>query len=165
MFDLIGSGCIMGAGFWLLWRRKAENRRRSETLTDLITALRNMAEGVRLARVPLPELLDRITVESGRDTLRFFREISAALREGKEVSEVWKCAARELPIHPCEQAAVSAIADSLRNDEEGVYRGTELAIHTLTAHKERWDMHRAEEERRIAAMYVSGAMLLVILLI
>jgi AraC-like DNA-binding protein len=60
MFDLIGSGCIMGAGLWLLWRRKAENRRRSETLTDLITALRNMAEGVRLARVPLPELLDRI---------------------------------------------------------------------------------------------------------
>ena len=165
MFDLIGSICIIGAGFCMLWQRKKENRRRSETLTDLMLALRNMAEGVRLGRARLPDLLEKAAAGYSKDTVRFFHQISVALREGRDVSEIWKSTAQELPIQKDEQTAVAAISESLRNDEEGICKGIELAIHALAAYKSSWDMHRTEEERRFSAMYVSSALLLVILLI
>lgn len=165
MFDLIGSICIIGAVFCMLWQRKKENCRRSETLTDLVLALKNMAEGVRLGRICLPDLLEKVAAGYGKDTMHFFHQISVALREGRDVSEIWRSASQELPIQKVEQAAVASISESLRSDEEGICKGIELAIHALARYKNNWDMHRTEEERRLSAMYVSSALLLVILLI
>ena len=165
MENVIGSICIIGSGIFMLWQRKKENQRRSETLTDMIYALRNMADGVRLTRIPLPDLLEQIAQGSGKDTASFLRRISLAMRAGNDAANAWKCSCEALPIQKSEQAAVSAIAGCLRNDEESICKGIELSNCLLRQHKESWDKQRVEEERRTAALYILGALLLVILLI
>ena len=54
MLKLLGSLCVLSGG-GLVWRScLAERRRQRETLCDLLTALRRMAEEIRMARTPMP---------------------------------------------------------------------------------------------------------------
>ena len=66
MLKLIGSICIIGSGISMLRQKKKANQQRYEILTNMVLALRNMQEGVRLARAPLPELLNQIAEGYGR---------------------------------------------------------------------------------------------------
>lgn len=165
MLKLIGSICIIGSGISMLRQKKKANQQRYEILTNMVLALRNMQEGVRLARAPLPELLNQIAEGYGRETTRFFQRIVFELQDGKDAVSAWKSACLDLPIQKSEQTAISAVAECLRNDEESICKGIELAINTLRNARSEWDKHRAEEEQRTAALYISSAMLLVILLI
>ena len=165
MFDLMGSICIVGASVCVLWQRKRENRRKSETFMDLMQALRCLAEGIRLGRIPLPDLLKNIAEGCRADTACFFKRISVALHEERNVVEAWRIAAKDLPLGETEQKVVSEISESLRSDEAGICKSMWAAIDSLATYKNSWDMQRREEERRISAIYVSGALLLVILLI
>ena len=165
MFDLMGSICIVGASVCILWQRKKENRRKSETFMDLMQALRCLAEEIRLSRIPLPDLLENVAEGCGTDTARFFKQVSVVLYEGRNVVDAWRIAAKDLPLGETEQMVVSEISESLRSDEAGICKSMWAAIDSLATYKNSWDMQRREEERRISAMYVSGALLLVILLI
>ena len=98
MFDLMGSICIVGASVSMLWQRKRENRRKSETFMDLMQALRCLAEGIRLGRIPLPDLLKNIAEGCRADTACFFKRISVALHEERNVVEAWRIAAKDLPL-------------------------------------------------------------------
>ena len=60
MLKLLGSICVLGGGlmFWLM--ALAEQRRTRTALGDLLAALRRMREEIRMARTPLPLLLEAL---------------------------------------------------------------------------------------------------------
>ena len=63
------------------------------------------------------------------------------------------------------QQALSEVGSALHGDEESVCKAISLAILELEQCAAEWDKQRPETEKRTAALWLSGAALLVILLI
>lgn len=59
MVKLLGSILILAGGFWARWSMVSVCRRELDTLSELTACLSEMAEEIRQARTPLPELLPR----------------------------------------------------------------------------------------------------------
>ena len=137
MVKLVGAVCILGAGTWA-WRRSAAERRRElDTLADLTALLDRMGEEIRLRRTSLPRLL----------------------------GQSWRSAAEALPLGPESRTALTALGDSLQGDEESVCKALTLAGKILEKNLAAARDHRQETEKRSAALWLSSAALLVILLI
>ena len=66
MVKLLGSILILAGGFWARWSMVSVCRRELDTLSELTACLSEMAEEIRQARTPLPELLDRLGRGGGR---------------------------------------------------------------------------------------------------
>lgn len=164
MVKLLGSACILSGGVLAVWQALMERRRRQDTLAELMIALRRMAEEIRMLRTPLPRLLEDLAAETG-NAAAFFSVVSAGAKREEHLTEVWRQAAEALPLPEKERRAVAAVGDSLHGDENMVCNGISLAIYELTKSAEEWDEQRSEEEKRTAALCLSGAALLVILLI
>lgn len=165
MLKLLGSLCILGGGILARYVQAAERRRELDTLSDLLRALRRMAEEIRMARTPLPLLLERLARGCGRETGAFFREASAAARRGESLGAAWRQGAEKLPLSAASSAALKELGDSLSGDEETVRKGISLAVRALAEDAEERTRRRPEEARQSAALWLSGAALLVILLI
>ena len=151
MLKLLGSLCVLSGG-GLVWRScLAERRRQRETLCDLLMALRRMAEEIRMARTPLPSLLDALAAETAR--------------RGGDLPAAWHHAAGGLPLEPGDREALAALGDSLHGDEESVCKAISLVIYQLAKSLEETDRVRQQEEKRTAALCFSAAALMVILLI
>ena len=65
MLKLLGGLCVLLSGVLACRNHLGERRRRRETLTDFLTALRRMGETVRTARTPLPILLASLASDCG----------------------------------------------------------------------------------------------------
>lgn len=165
MLKLLGSVCILGGSVLAVWQQLRERRRRQEVLADLIAALRQMAEEIRLVRTPLPQLLEQAAKGCGEDAAVFFLEVSTALRQGENAAVSWHRAAGELPLPSRDRSAVAAVGKCLQGDEESACKGISLVIYELAKSAEQWELQRPEETKRTAALYLSGAALLVILLL
>ena len=146
MVKLVGAVCILGAGTWA-WRRSAAERRRElDTLADLTALLDRMGEEIRLRRTSLPRLL-------------------GSLARGAPLGQSWRSAAEALPLGPESRTALTALGDSLQGDEESVCKALTLAGKILEKNLAAARDHRQETEKRSAALWLSSAALLVILLI
>lgn len=165
MLKLLGSACILGGGILARYVQMAERRREMDTLSDLLWALRRMAEEIRLARTPLPVLLERLAQGCGQDAGAFFRQASAAARGGEDLGEAWRRGTGALPLCPGSAAALAELGGALCGDEESVCKGISLAVYALAKDAEERTARRAEEGKRATALCLSGAALLVILLI
>lgn len=165
MLNILGSICILGGGVLAVWQQLRERRRRREVLADLIDALRHMAEEIRLMRTPLPQLLEQAAMGCREDAATFFQEVSAALRQGEPAAVSWQRAAECLPLPSRDRSAVAAVGKCLQGDEESACNGISLVIYELAKSAEQWELQRPEETKRTAALYLSGAALLVILLL
>ena len=158
MVKLVGAVCILGAGTWA-WRRSAAERRRElDTLADLTALLDRMGEEIRLRRTSLPRLLGSL----GRD---FCTSVAASLARGAPLGQSWRSAAEALPLGPESRTALTALGDSLQGDEESVCKALTLAGKILEKNLAAARDHRQETEKRSAALWLSSAALLVILLI
>ena len=60
MLKLMGSICVLGGGLLCWLTALAERRRTRMALGDLLAALRRMREEIRMARTPLPLLLEAL---------------------------------------------------------------------------------------------------------
>lgn len=165
MVKLLGSLCILSGGFLARWVQAAERRRRREALSDLLTALRRMAEEIRMARTPLPDLLERLSRDCGPDAAAFFRASADAVRQGMELSKAWAAAAEDLPLADGDKEELQDLGKDLRGDEETVCKAVSLVIYSLAKSAEEQDWRRPQEDRRATALCFSAAALLVILLI
>ena len=74
-------------------------------------------------------------------------------------------AAEALPLGPESRTALTALGDSLQGDEESVCKALTLAGKILEKNLAAARDHRQETEKRSAALWLSSAALLVILLI
>ena len=165
MLKLLGSLCVLSGG-GLVWRScLAERRRQRETLCDLLMALRRMAEEIRMARTPLPSLLDALAKSCGPEGADFFHQAAETARKGGDLPAAWHHAAGDLPLEPGDREALAALGDSLHGDEESVCKAISLVIYQLAKSLEETDRVRQQEEKRTAALCFSAAALLVILLI
>ena len=165
MLKLLGSACIFGGGVLAWFYQSAGRRREWDTLSDLLTALHRMAEAIRMARTPLPALLDRLQSGLGPDTAAFFRSVARAARQGGDVPQAWRDAAAALPLAQEERDTLSQLGSFLQGDAEHVCKAAALAIGELSRSLEERRKRRPDQEKRATALCFSAAALLVILLL
>ena len=165
MLKLLGSLLVAGGGV-LAWQlQRAERRRKQETLSDLQRAFRRMAEEVRMARTPLPALLNSLSKGCGGAASAFFAAVSQAAGEGESLPKVWQEQAEALPLDPADQSAVASLAHDLQGDEEKVCKAIIHVSHTLEESAGEAARTAPDREKRAAALWFSAAALLVILLV
>lgn len=163
MVKLMGSLFIL-AGGGLLWRLQMQNdRRHRSALLDLVASLRSMGEEIRMARTPMPRLLQRLAERRGEDVQAFLRSVAAAAENGEGLTASWKKGIMELPLGGLEREILLSV--ELQGDEEKVCKGLSLAALQLAQCAEELERRRPEEAKRTSALCFSCAALLVILLI
>ncbi|MDD3346326.1 stage III sporulation protein AB [Oscillibacter sp.] len=164
MVKVLGSLLILAGGVLVRRARLAERRQKSDTLSDLLTALRRMSEEIRMARTPLPPLLSSLGA-SCKSAGGLFCGAAAALASGEGLSTAWGRGVDGLPLSPRDRSVLSALGDDLHGDEESVCKAISLVIYELTKSREDLEKDRQAEEKRTTALCFSAAALLVILLI
>lgn len=165
MLKILGSACVLGGGALARSIQAAERRREMDTLSDLLWGLRRMAEEIRMARTPLPLLLERLSQGCGREAGAFFQAVSDAARRGEDLGRTWRSAAGALPLSGTSAAALAELGENLHGDEENICKAISLVIYSMAQDAEERTRRRPEESRQAAALWFSGAALLVILLI
>ena len=163
MLSLFGSLLILSGGL-LAWQcHHADRQRRRDTLNDCVTALEHMSEEIRMARTPLPQLMEKLARDCRPDAAALFQKAAKAARQGEALSVVWKRGVETLPLDSKDQETLMGL--DLTGDEENLRKGISLAVHRLQSTAEEWERRRPDEVKRAAALYFSAAALLVILLI
>lgn len=165
MLKLLGSLCVASGGALAWYIQQAERRRSRRTLSDFQMAFRRMGEEVRMARTPLPALLNDLAADCGPEAAAFFSAASKAAGEGENLSGVWRRQAETLALEERARTAVAALSCDLQGDEEKVCKAISHVTYMLAKSAEEAERKRPEEEKRAAALWFSAAALLVILLI
>lgn len=122
--------------------------------------LYQLREGIRMARLPLPQLLDRAAQDEA-----FFGEVLRELREQEELSEAWGLAAENLPLPPQSWKIWCWLGRHLTGDEQSVLQAMTYAEQIMAQERQRLAEQEQEVNRRTAAMCFSAAALAVILLV
>ena len=122
--------------------------------------LYQLREGIRMARLPLPQLLERAAQDEA-----FFGEVLRELREQEELSEAWRLAAENLPLPPQSWKIWCWLGRHLTGDEQSVLQAMTYAEQIMAQERQRLAEQEQEVNRRTAAMCFSAAALAVILLV
>lgn len=165
MIKLAGSVCILSGGVLIRYLQAAAHRREMDTLSDLLSVLRQMAEEIRMSRTPLPALLNRMAADCGTEAGSFLRATAAAAAQGEGLRETWRREAEKLSLPDDSKAAILRLGERLCGDEENICKAISLAECALARQLEERTRRQPEEDRRATALCLSGAALLVILLI
>ena len=165
MIRLLGSACILTGGLMTVLLQLRERRRTRTALDDLLSALRRMGEQIRLCRTPLPRLMETLSASCNEDAAAFFSAVGGGLRHGEDAEMLWRQHTARLPLPVAAKQALSEVGNALRGDEENMCKAISLAILVLEKCAAEWDKQQPETEKRTAALWLSGAVLLVILLI
>ena len=165
MLKLVGSVFVLAGGVLAQTIRLAERRRQWDTLSALLSALRQMAEEIRLTRRPMLPLLEGLQKDCGGAVSAFFGTVGEGLRRREPLPDAWRraCECLELPIDGGETLA--ALGASLGGDEEQTCKAITLVIYTLEKDAGERAAERRAEDRRAAALCFSASALLVLLLI
>lgn len=164
MLKWIGAACVLGGGFLARWYGVSALRRQEETLEELTNLLERMLREIRMTRMPLPRLLARLAQE-GRYTGDLFAAAAEAAGLGGDLEAVWRREAMALPLPAPARRMTAELAHGLPGDEEGICRAISLTSEGLSAQLARLRALRPDSEKRTTALCLSGAALLVILLI
>ena len=124
-----------------------------------------MGEEIRLARTPMPLLLEYLAKDRCPDAAAFFSETAECLRRGESLEESWRREVSRLPLPPEDVRTLEPLGTALGGDEEEACKAISLAAYELAKHAEERAAERKGEDRRAAALCFSAAALLVILLI
>ena len=165
MVKLLGSLLILAGGFWARWSMVSVCRRELDTLSELTACLGEMAEEIRLARTPLPELLERLGRGRGAEITAFFSAVAGAVRRGEDAAQAWRQAVEELPLCDEDRDVLAEAGRCLGGDEASICKGLSLVTSHLSRSLEKQRSSRGEREKRVTALCFSGAALLVILLL
>ena len=160
----VGVACVLGGGFLARWYGVTALRRQEEALEELTALLERMAREIRMTRMPLPRLLSCLAQE-GRYTGGRFAAAAEAAGLGGDPEHAWRQTARTLPLPPLSRRITAELAPGLMGDEEGVCRAVLLTCQALYGQLSRLREERPAREKRTTALCLSGAALLVILLI
>ena len=163
MRGLLGTLLILGAGFLGIRLQSRERRRPRETLRDLTAALRRAEEEIRLSRTPLPRLFAALSRAFPGEAGVFLQRVSESMRMGEPPERVWRQEVQNLPLGEQDRAALLEL--EFQGDEAALCGSLDLLVRRLTRSREEREREEAQEARRAAALWVSGAALLAILLV
>lgn len=159
-----GIVCIALGALWGMGVTVRERRRKRTAVADFRAALARMAEEIRISRVPLPALLDRLAEGVHTDAGTFFRRVAEGARHGRAPSALWRASLHELPLSASDCQTLSEFASTLRGDEEQIRRAAELAAERLEKSLTEMDSAARTDLQQSAALIFSAAALLAILL-
>lgn len=162
---LKGAGCLLllGAAGAVQLSLMGEHRRELELLAGLEAALERMAETVRLERMPMPRLIQRLS-RSGAEVVRpFFACVLAGMKRGESLETAWKAAVEEL--HPAAQVRELLLELHLDGDEETVVAQLRHAAQGVERCRTEKRRQRREKEKLSASLSFSAAALAILLLI
>lgn len=165
MLKVLGSVMILSGGFLARWVQLAGRKQRRETLAGLLSALRRMGEEIRMARTPLPVLLEQAAADRGGDADTLFLAAAEAVKAGEPLEDAWRHAAMALPLSNAERRITAELGKGLHGDEESVCKAISLAIYELAKCASELDASRRFDDQRTTALCFSASALLVILLI
>ena len=166
MMKVCGSLCILSAAVWGWLSQRRESRKRCRVREDLLSALRQMSEGIRLARIPLPALFRRgAALCETAEGAAFFRAAGNCAAAGENLGKTWTDLCTALPLTEEECRCLTDLSRSFGGDEDQLCRGIDWAVGVLQRCGEEHRQRRTEEEKRSAALWLSGGALAVILLI
>jgi len=163
LIRLTGCLLVMCGGFMGMFLQVRERRRRAEALRSVTEALRRATEEIRMRRTPLPRLMERLSASVGGEVGRCFAEMSAGIQKGDSPEVVWQMEVERLPLLTEDKNSLREL--EWQGDEEKICNGILLAIQRLTRSEEVQRQSAPQETKRSAALWVSGAALLMILLI
>ena len=156
----LGSALIFCGGFWW-WRLCLLGRKQEkQTLERLLMMLHQLREGIRMARFPLPQLLERAAQDEP-----FFGEVLRELRKQEELSKAWGMAAENLTLPPQSLEIWCWMGRHLTGDEQSVLQAMTYAEQVMEQERQRLAEQEQEVNRRTTAMCFSAAALAVILLV
>lgn len=163
MIKLLGGVLILSGGCGAFLCRLRERRLRRDMLREILGVFRQMAEEIRLTRTPMPRLLrlqgEACTTPVG-GALCYAADAACA---GESLSNAWRSGVETLPLDAEERSALLLV--TFRGDEEKVCGEFQLVAERLALLLRRMEDCWLEETRRTAALWLSGAALIVILLI
>ena len=165
MLKLLGSACILAGGALAQAARLSDRRRQWDTLSDMLSALRQMGEEIRLARTPMPLLLEYLAKDRCPDAAAFFNQTAEELRRGDSLAAAWQRGISGLPLPLEDIRVLDPLGAALGGDEEQACKALAQSVYELAKHAEERAAARKAEDRRAAALCFSAAALLVILLI
>lgn len=157
---LLGGGLILLGTGWLCRRESRRGRRETERLHQLVAALEQMAVYIRTQQRTLPWLLRQ---EAGRPLAGpLFCAVLEELEAGQALQAAWERAFSSLT--PPEAGQVMQRV-SLRGDEARITGSLLAAAGQLTELARSREQNRRQREQLLWTAALSGAGLLVILLI
>ena len=165
MLKLLGSACILAGGALAQAARLSDRRRQWDTLSDMLSALRQMGEEIRLARTPMPLLLEYLAKDRCPDAAAFFNQTAEELRRGDSLAAAWQRGISGLPLPLEDIRVLEPLGAALGGDEDQACKALAQSAYELAKHAEERAAARKAEDRRAAALCFSAAALLVILLI
>ena len=113
----------------------------------------------------MPPLLNQLAASCHEDAAAFLRSVSAALRGGEDLARAWRAGAEELPLAREDRELLSSLGEDLRGDEESISKAISLVTYHFAKRLEESIRRKPEEDKREAALCLSAAALLVILLL
>ena len=165
MLKLVGGLCILSGGLTLRWMVLWERARTLELLDGLVTALTRIETELRFRRPALPELLEEGSLGRPQEVNAFFRRIQALVTAGTLSEAAWSAEVACLPIPPHSQALLDKLGGVLRGDEQGLLQGLNAAAQALGQERDRLQSRQREDRHRFSVCTLSGALLLILLLI
>lgn len=157
---LLGSGLILLGTGWLCWRESRRGRRETERLHQLAAALEQMAACIRTQQRTLPWLLRQETRRPLAGPL--FCAVLGELEAGQALQTAWEKAFSSLTPPEAGQLLQRV---SLQGDEVRITGSLLVAAGQLTELARGREQARRQQEQLLWTAALSGAGLLVILLI
>ena len=156
----IGSLLIGFGGVWWWSILLRERQRRQHTLRCLLAALHQLREGIRMARVPLPVLLEELAEREP-----FFAEVLWELRHTEKLEQVWRQASGQLMLPESCQVAWCWLGGQLVGDECHVIQAITYTESVLEREWKKMEERRENENRQTTAKCFSAVAMLILLLL
>ncbi len=167
MLKFTGAVCVLAGVILFCLTRWREQARRREILSDLSAGFYRLSDEIRATRKPLGILLARLAADSGPDAAEFFQIVSGAADAGENNNNfpaVWRDASENLLSEPRDRKRLIEISGDLRGDEEQIRRALSAAGGYFSKRLAELEESARDDNRKIAALALSGGALLIILL-
>lgn len=164
MLKVLGSLLVLGAAGRVWLRRKGVRDQEARTLRLLLNTLEEMENAIRLERTSMPRLLSHAARGEGAAGA-FFQSVGRSVGQGDDLAAAWRQSSAPLALPPEAKTALADLGGKLTGDETRACQGIQFARCCLEGSLEELRRQRPEQEKREAALWLSGAALLIILLI
>ncbi len=167
MIRLLGALLIFGGGGGVAALALRRRRRELDTLGELLYALHRLEREIRAEGRGLREIFFALAEDAAGEAGAFFAALLRLWQEAPEMtlSRHWDTACETLSLPEEGRRCWRELGRRLSGDGESVKKGLTLAAEELAALQESLKRELPEQRRVVAALSLSGAVILTVLLL